>query len=442
MSSYRNLCVPALLSVFSLACAAEPGTPVSSPTAPAANSSTITAASTDWPRFRGPGGMGVSTADQLPTTWSESENLAWKKELPGGGSSSPVVFGDHIYLTTYTGYLVPGQSAGSVNDLERHLVCLDRNTGDTIWQKTVAAKLPEEDRIRDHGYAANTTLADASGVIAFFGKSGVHAFDHDGNVVWTADVGGGTHGWGTSASPVVDKDIVYINASVESESLIALNRKTGEEIWQQPGMKESWNTPLIVTNTNGTDELVVAVHGKVLAFEPLTGKPIWSCDTDITWYMVPTAVAADGVVYYLGGRSGTAALAVRTGGSGDVTATHRLWTSKKGSNVTSPILHDGHLYWMHEQLGVAYCAVAETGELVYEERINRGGQIYASALLANGNLYYTNRSGRTFVIPAKPEFELVATNELRDGTLFNASAAVTGDRILIRSEKYLYCISE
>lgn len=398
--------------------------------------------STDWPGFRGPGGMGVSQSTGLPLNWSESKNIVWKKELPGGGSSSPVVFGDHIYLTTYSGYMFPGNSGGSLDDLKRHLVCLSRESGNDLWDRTVPAKLPEEERVRDHGFAANTPFVDDLGVIAHFGKSGVHAYDHDGNKMWAADVGSATHGWGTSASPICHRGIVFINASVESESLIALSRKTGEELWRASGIREAWNTPLVVQTPDGNDELVIAIFGKVLGFDPISGKQLWSCDTDITWYMVPTAVVADGVVYYLGGRSGTSALAVRAGGRGDVTATHRLWTSKYGSNVTSPVFHKNHLYWMHENLGIAYCAVAETGRIVYEQRINRAGQIYASALLADGRIYYTNRSGRTFVVPAEPRFELLATNELKDGTLFNASAAVSGNRILIRSEKHLYCIAE
>lgn len=396
--------------------------------------------SADWPGFRGPGGMGHSDTTSLPLKWAADENIKWQRELPGGGSSSPVVFGDHIYLTSYTGYLVPGEGQGSLDDLTRHLLCLNREDGELIWDRPVKAKLPEEQRIRDHGYAANTPAADADRVYAFFGKSGVFAYSHDGEQLWQADVGSGTHGWGTSASPVLYRELVFINASVESQSLIALNRTTGNEIWRAKGINEAWNTPVIVQTASGDDELIIAKHGKVLGFDPDTGEELWSCDTDITWYMVPSAVASDGIVYVLGGRSGTAALAVRAGGRGNVTSTHRLWTSNKGSNVTSPVVHDGHLYWMHEKLAIAYCARGETGELVYEERINRGGQIYASSLLAGGRVYYTNRSGRTFVVPAQPDFELLATNELRDGTLFNASPAVAANRLLIRSEKHLYCI--
>ena len=394
----------------------------------------------DWPGFRGPGGMGISSATGLPQNWSMDENVKWKKELPGAGSSSPIVFGDHIYLTCYSGYLVPGESQGSLDNLKRHLVCLERNDGKILWDRTVKAELPEEDQIRDHGYAANTPAADSERVYTFFGKSGVFAYDHAGKQLWHAHVGSNTHGWGTSASPVLYRDLVFINASVESESLVALDRKTGQEKWRAHGITEAWNTPVIVKTESGGDELVVATHGKVFGFAPDSGEKLWSCDTDITWYMVPGAVASYGVVYVLGGRSGVAGLAVRAGGRGDVTATHRLWTSNKGSNVTSPVFHDGHLYWMHERLGIAYCARAETGELAYQERVERAGQIYSSTLLADGRLYYLNRSGRTFVLPASPTFELLATNELPDGGVFNASPVVTGKQVLLRSDKVLYCI--
>jgi outer membrane protein assembly factor BamB len=397
-----------------------------------------------WSSFRGPTGMGVSEAKGLPVNWSLTENIAWKAELPGPGASSPIVFGDRIYITAYSGFFVPGKE-GSKEDLTRHLVALKRTDGSLIWEQKVKAKLPEEDRIRDHGFAASTAAADAAGVIVFFGKTGVIAFNHEGNEVWRQDVGSKTHGWGSSASPVLYKDLVFINASVESGSLVALDRKTGDVKWQQKGINDSWNTPVLVKSQSGSLELVVAIQGKILAFNPDTGEPLWNCKTDIGWYMVPSVVAGDGVVLCLGGRSGKAGLAVRTGGSGDVTETHRLWTSTKGCNVPSPIYLDKHLYWMHQDLGVAYCAKAETGEIVYEERLARG-QVYASALLADGKIYYLTRDGKTYVVAAKPQFEEIAVSDLSDrndrNNLFNGSPAVDGSRLLIRNDKYLYCIGK
>ena len=398
------------------------------------------APSADWPNFRGPSGMGAS-ASELPVEWSETENIAWKTPLPGAGASSPIVLGDHIYLTSFTGYLVPGEDRGSLDQLTRHLICLNRE-GKILWDTPVKAKLPEEDQIRDHGYAANTPAADADRIYAFFGKTGVFAFDHDGNRLWQADVGSNTSGWGSAASPLLYEDLVIVNASVESESLVALDRKSGEEKWRAGGINESWNTPVIVQTADGADELVVAKHGKVLGFDPKSGDQLWSCDTDITWYMVPCAVASKGIVYVLGGRSGVAALAVKAGGRGDVTETHRLWTSQKGSNVTSPVFLNDHLYWMHEKLGIAYCAHGESGEIKYEERVNRAGQIYGSALLAGDRIYYLNRSGQTFVVAASPQFELLASNDLGRGGSFDSSPAVMGDQLLIRSDEFLYCIGK
>lgn len=394
----------------------------------------------DWSRFRGPNGLGIAKSSKPPVQWSSTEGLAWKTPLPGAGASSPVVFGDRIYLTAYTGFFVPGEEDGDLNNLQRHLLAFQLTTGKPVLNKAVKAKLPEENRIRDHGFAANSVAVDAERIYAFFGKTGVFAFDHKGNQLWQADVGSGTHGWGSSPSPVLHKDLVFINASVESGTLVALDRATGAERWRADKIRESWSTPVVVTAKSGREELVVPVQGQVLAFAPATGELLWSCKTDIGWYMVPSVVASDGVVYCLGGRSGIASLAVRTGGSGDVTDSHRLWTSLKGSNVSSPVFHNGYLYWAHDSRGIAYCAKADTGEVVYEQRLERAGQFYSSAVLADGRLYYLTREGKMFVIAAKPEFELLAVNDLADRGVFNSSPAVAGNRLLIRSDKFLYSV--
>lgn len=409
--------------------------------APAAQSSVkAESRATDWPAFRGPTGMGISSASGMPTTWSESENIAWKTPLPGAGASSPIVFGDRIYLTAYTGFFVPGEE-GDQKNLQRHLLAINRNDGKIVWDKAVAAKLPEESSIRDHGFAANSAAADRERIYVFYGKTGVFAFDHDGNQMWQADVGERTHGWGTSASPVLFEDLVFINASVESDSLVALDRATGQEKWRAGGIKESWNTPVIVTAEDGRKELVVATQGSVQAFDPKSGEQLWTCRTDIGWYMVPGVVAEKGIVYCLGGRSGIAALAVKAGGSGDVTDSRRLWTTTKGANVPSPVVLEDHLYWPHES-GIANCAKIENGDLVYQERLERSDTIYASTLLADGKLYYLARNGRTFVVAAKPEFEQLGMNDLNDGGIFNATPVPVGNRLLIRSDKFLYCIGK
>ena len=390
--------------------------------------------------FRGPNGQGIDSESKPPTQWSQTENLAWKIPLPGPGASCPIVWKDRIYLTCHTGFFIPGQPGGTQEDLKRHLLAIQPSNGSIIWKKDLVAKLPEQDKIRDHGFAASTPAADNDAVYTFFGKSGVYAFDHSGKELWQADVGSRTNGWGSAASPILYKDLLIINASVESESIIALDRKTGKQKWAAKGIKESWNTPIILQLPGGRTELVLTIQGKILAFDPSTGKELWFCKTDITWYMVPSLVHEDGIVYCLGGRSGIAGLAVKAGGSGDVTATHRLWTSNKGSNVSSPVVFKGHLYWTHEQQGIAYCAKADTGKIVYEERLPRAGQFYSSALLANGNLYYLSRDGKTFLLPAQPKFQNPTINDLSDRSIFNGTPVPLENKLLIRSDKFLYCI--
>jgi outer membrane protein assembly factor BamB len=392
-----------------------------------------------WQQFRGPNGQGVSGSQGLPSVWSATKNLLWKAELPGPGGSSPIVFEDGIYVTCFSGYAVPGSPSGDLSALQRHLLCLQRTDGALLWKQDVPAVQPEEAKVRDHGYASSTPCADASQLYVFFGKSGVFAFSHTGKQIWQAEVGSKTHGWGSASSPVLFKDLVIVNAAVESDSLVALKRSTGKEVWRANGMKESWNIPILVPVAGEKQELVVAIAGKVLGFDPTTGEQLWSCDTGIGWYMVPSLVNAKDVVYCIGGRSG-GGLAVRAGGRGDVTQTHRLWTSTRGSNVSSPIFHEGHLYWLHENLGVAYCAEASTGKLVYEERLANAGQFYASPILADGKLYGVTRRGNVFVLAAKPQFEQLARNDLGDRSSFDASPAVDGNRLLIRSDKFLYCL--
>lgn len=402
-------------------------------------SSSALAADLDWPRFRGPDGAGISAAAGVPATWSQDENLRWKIELPGAGTSSPVIVGGKIYLTCYRGFGVPG-ARGDMQDLERLLICLDAKDGKQLWSQTVPTKLPEQERIRDdHGYTSSTPIVAGDRIYAFFGKSGVFAFDLTGKQLWQADVGDGLNGWGSAASVTLHKNLVLVNASVESESLVALDAKDGKEVWRAKGIKESWATPLVVRAADGKDELIVPIFGQVLSLDPATGDKLWTCNTDIGWYMVPSPVAKDGVIYIIGGRSG-GMLAIRAGGRGDVTDTHRLWTGKKGSNVSSPVIHGEHLYWVSDAQGIAYCARLATGEIVYEERLPRGGQFYAPALLLGDKLCYLNREGRAFVLPVGPQYTEPTVNDLRDRSLFHAGGAVSGGRLFLRSDKYLYCV--
>jgi outer membrane protein assembly factor BamB len=398
-----------------------------------------------WPQFRGPTRMGLSSAKNVPTVWGPKQNLAWKIKLPGPGTSSPILVGDRIFLTCFTGYsLAP--AAGSMEELRLQVLCLDRATGQTVWTKEIMPNLPETPRMREnHGYASHTPVADAERLYVFLGKSGVYAFDHGGKQLWHASVGEGLHDWGSAAPPTLHGNLLLVNACSESKSLVALDKRSGKEVWRAGGINESWNMPIVVS-VRPVSEVVVATMGDILAFNAADGSRLWSCKTDIPWYMVPGLVSGDGVVYAIGGRNGGGALAVKAGGQGNVTATHRLWTAKNGSNVPSPILHGKHLYWMNDVQGIAFCADAKTGRIVYEERVPGAQDMFASPVLAEGRIYYLDRNGRTFVVAASPKFELLATNDLRergdrtDRNPVNASPAVADGRLYVRTDSYLYCI--
>lgn len=398
----------------------------------------------DWPRFRGPSGDGLVTDTGLPLKWSEKENLLWRTELPGPGSSSPIVVGYRIFLTCYSGYGLDVRDPGNLTDLKRHAICLNRRDGKILWQQEVKSELPDKpytgQYITMHGYASSTPVSDGAGVFFFLGNAGVHAYTLDGRKVWNVSVGEKAHDWGVGTSPILYGDLLIVNAAHESNALVALDRKTGKTVWSVNGFPASWNTPAIV-KVEGHDELVVNANGKLRAFDPKTGKELWFCNAIKAAELCPSIVAHEGVIFILGGPN-SQAMAIRAGGSGDVTATHVVWRAAKGSNVGSPVYHNGHLYLVNDSRGMALCLDAKTGEVVYEQSMpTRRDRWYASPLLAGDRLYYVGRTSGTVVLAAKPQFEVLATNVIAgDESVSNASPAVADGQIFLRSDKYAYGI--
>lgn len=400
--------------------------------------------SQDWTQFRGPG-FGTHSGS-IPTTW-DAQSVVWKAKLPGPGSASPVTFGNRVYVTCYTGYGEDRVDRTDLDDpskLRRHVLCLALDTGKIVWQKTVA---PRSDRnqftpwaVALHGYASSTPAVDDTGLYVFLGDAGCIAFTHDGEERWTFDCGTKTHMFGSGSSPVLYKNLVIVNACPESGDLIAMNKSSGKEVWRHRGINQSWGTPALYRNPKGVTELALGTKGSVRAFNPDDGSELWSC-TGIRGYVCPSVVVHAGVVYAIGGKNQKRAVAVRSGGSGDVTETHKLWQVPKGSNVGSPVIHEGHLYWAKEN-GVVYCANAKSGEIVYEQRLQpTSGRVYGSPVLSGGNLYYVSREKGTFVVAAKPEFELVAHNVIDgDKSIFNASPVPTSKGLLLRSDEALYLV--
>ena len=403
--------------------------------------STVNAA--DWPQFRGPSGNATASDSDPPTTWSDSENIVWKTALPGRGASSPIVSGKHVFLTAYTGFGVDAQEPGDKANLRLHVLCFERNSGKLLWDKSIKASPSTQklsQRIADHGYATATPATDGEAVYASFGVSGVVACDMDGNLLWQAAIGDGTAGFGSAASPVVYDDLVYVNASIESNTLFAFDKRTGRKVWKMESIMKSWTTPCIAEVPDGPPELILNQKNEIFAFDPVTGKKLWWC-AGVEDYIVPVPVFHDGIVYCLGGRSNRA-IAVKLGGRGDVTKTHKLWESTTGANVTSPVYHDGYLYWASDK-AIENCLRASDGEEVYRERLPTRGRIYSSIVRAGNKLYVTTRDQGIVVLAAKPEYEELAVNVIEsDQTLMNASPAVSENQLLLRTDRFLYCIGE
>ena len=398
----------------------------------------------DWTQFRGPGGLATADDKTLPTKWDSEANVAWKVALPGPGTSSPIVVGDKIFITCYTGYGVDPQAPGSQGDLVYHLLCLKRSDGSTVWDKTLTldAKVPSYGNMQAlHGYASATPAADSDTVYTLFANGEVTAWGFDGSQKWTKNLGFRIHGWGAGASPVVADGTVLALESIRGGALVGLDKKTGNEVWRQAGIEEAWDTPLILKVGNRT-EAIVSSKGVIQAFDPAKGTPLWNAK-GIDDYICSSVVAADGIVYAIGARR-NAAMAVRAGGDGDVTDKNVLWRLDKGSNVSSPVFSGGYLFWPHESGRAVFCVDVKTGQLAYESPLQpKPALIYASPIVGAGNVYILDRAGTMYVVAAKPQFELVSVNKIEgDGSTFNASPVASNGQLLLRSDKSLYCIGK
>lgn len=391
----------------------------------------------DWPQFRGPKGLGVSTETGLASQWDAKQGVVWKTDLPGFGSSSPIAVGDRVFVTCFTD---PGG-----DKLTRHLICCNRASGKILWDKSLVSDGGEDSWsgfLREHGYTSSTPASDGKSVFVFYGKAGVLAYDLDGKKLWQVDVGHGLdrRGWGSASSPILYKNTVIINAGTEGSVILALDKANGKEVWRAKAesAQGTWGTPTLVDLPDGKQELVLGVPYEIWGLNPENGKLKWYAEVLNAEAMCTSVVAHDGIIYAIGGRQGGAA-AIRAGGSGDAGKTHVLWKATIGSYVTSPVYHDGHLFWVSDR-GVAVCLDAKTGATVYEKRLEGAGGLYASVTEADGKLYAVTRRNGTFVLPAKADYEVLSHNMLDDNSDFNASPAVSNGKLFLRSNKALYCI--
>jgi outer membrane protein assembly factor BamB len=410
----------------------------------------------DWPAWRGATGIGVCSERALPVQWSATDNVRWRVALPEAGNSTPIVSRGKVFVT---------QAVGE----RRTLMCFDRAEGNLLWQQGVTAK-EKEPTHATNPYCSGSPVADGERVIASFASDGLFCFDLQGKELWRrTDLGRQIHIWGGAASPVIHGDLCFLNFGPgETTYLLAVDKRTGRTVWKQdeetgygkppgadvrvsaasksaPGAKAnvatdigSWCTPVIMPGEGG-EQLLVSWPRRLAAYDPKTGKELWSC-AGLNALDYASPIFDDGVIVAMGGFNGSA-IATRAGGSGDITASHRLWQHPRTKQrVGSGVIHDGHIY-IHNGPGIAECFELKTGKLVWEERLKgpgKAGENWSSVLLAGDNCYTITQGGDCFVFKASPKFELLAVNSL--GERSNSSIVASDGELFIRTHQALWCI--
>ena len=416
------------------------------------------ASGTNWPQWRGPSGLGVSSEKNLPSEWSPTKNIKWKTPIEGRGHSSPIIWGNRIFLTTaIEGPVVPGAAAvkhmdegkeyvhpDSVGADHKHLfkvLCLDRETGKVLWQQTAFEGTPYDNRHRKGSFASSTPVTDGKYVYAFFGTEGLYAYDFDGKLAWKALVGKlSTFGMGVGTSPVLFNDFVIVQCDEEngaSSFIVAFDKKTGKEVWRTPRkVQASWATPLLI-NEGKSSQIITAGNEFVISYDPATGKELWR-HKGVASNAIPSPVANNEMVFISAGFPAKVAMAIKLSGSGDL-ADAVAWKYDKGTAyVPSPILFGDYLYLTTDR-GILTCLDAKTGEVKYEGgRVPIPATFTASPIAFDGKILLTSEDGDTFVVKAGPKHEILATNSI--GEPVYASPAVADGRIFIRGEKNMYAI--
>jgi outer membrane protein assembly factor BamB len=412
--------------------------------APSGVSSSLTPVE-NWPCWRGPRGDGTSLEKGLPTTWSDTENVAWKVPLPGIGHSSPVIWNDRIFVTAC---LV--DEGSPTNPTDRLLMCLDKATGREIWRRTVA-KSNLEKKHTLNSFASGTPTTDGKTLFVTFlesdspdakknhGQMIVAAYDFDGNQKWLVRPGefSSTHGY--CSSPVLFEDLLIVNGDHDGNSyIVALRQADGGTVWKTPREHKtrSYVTPIIRT-FGGPPQLILSGSKSVCGYDPRTGKMIWNIDGP-TEQFVASMVDDGKLLFMTCGFPERHILAIKPGGSGNVTDSHIAWRTKENASyVPSPVIC-GEYFVLVADDGIASCFRAADGERLWRQRLGQGHS--ASLLTAGGLVYFTSDRGKTTVVRPGPEFDEVAVNELKEDSF--ASPAVSGGKLFIRTVGHLYCIGK
>lgn len=395
------------------------------------------AAADDWPSWRGPHQNQQSRETGFPLTWSATENVTWKAPLPGPGMSSPIVWKNRVFLT---------QSLDA-DGHRRALLCFDRATGRELWRGVIDYPDKESTYQQEPHYCSASPVTDGERVVVSFGSAGLACWDMTGKLLWHTQLGKCEQIWGNAASPILYQDLVIHNFGPGVRTfLIALDKRTGKEVWRVdiPGgsfgekpteWNGSWSTPLLV-RAGDRDELVLMWPEVVKAYDPRTGRELWSC-SGATKLAYTSPIAAGDMIFALYGFGGSA-VAVRTGGSGDVTASHRVWVAPRNpQRIGSGVVVGDHLYVLNA-IGTLECVEVKTGRSLWSERTGAGA--WGSLVQADGRLYATNQQGETVVAAAEPQFKILARNPL--GERSQSTPALSRGQIFIRTYGHLWCIGK
>jgi len=387
-----------------------------------------------WSRWRGPSGQGMVEGTGYPDRWSPSENVVWRAAVPGDGNSSPIVWGDRIFLTT-------ARDGGA----KLSLLCFRRSDGALLWE-TSAPTSGVEHAHEKNGHASATPVTDGRRVWASFGTHGLAAFDLDGRIVWHRDLGDLDNYHGSAGSPVLHDGRIYLYQDIRPTETLdsfvaAFDAETGATVWwQKREASVGWGTPVVI-RTGDREELIVNSQRQVWAYDPKTGEPLWWA-RGTTREVIPTPVAGHGLIFSSSGRAGPT-LAIRPGGSGDVTDTHIAWSMPKGSPfVPSPLLVGDVLYLVNDMQSIVTAYRATTGEVLFQGRLGvaRREGFSASPVHVDGKVFFTNDEGETFVLRAGDQFELLHVNTLGARTL--ASPALVDGRWYFRTASELLAIGQ
>ncbi len=404
----------------------------------------------NWGNFRGPQHCGFSATAKPPTKWSASENIKWKTAIPGRGSSSPVVWGDKLFLTTAVN-LSPNANPpqrrrrrGPV-DLKEHqfvVLCIDRNTGKLEWEKTVSQRKPTDGHHPDSGYASASPVTDGEFVYFNFGSMGLYCFDLEGKSVWKrTDLGTmkmrGSFGEGSSVA--LSEELVIVPWDHEGQSKIeALDRKTGKTVWKQERDEPSnWATPVIV-NVDGKRQIIHSGEKFSRGYDLESGKEIWR-SSGLSTRPVSTPVAKGNIGFFASSRRGFALNAYYLDKQGDISAEPAWKIDRQTPDCPSLLLSGNRLFYVTANQGIVSCANCEDGSVFFgPERLSGLRGIYSSPVAANGYVYITGRGGKTVVLKDGEAFDAIRTNDI--GEPVDATLALVGEQIFIRGSKHLYCV--